>query len=157
MHQIADVEVGCFLSSRGGQQLCGAGDQQGHGKRVKTFSVGYTEEKYSELPYAQKFSQTIGVENISNKVSADEFFDAVPEIQYMLDEPLPNPSEIPLYFLAQNARKYVKVVLSGEGADELFGGLPHVPAGGPLCPVHPEGAPPGAKAGRGRGQAPASV
>ncbi|MFR5133721.1 MAG: asparagine synthetase B family protein [Acutalibacter sp.] len=68
--------------------------------------------------------------DISNKVSADEFFDAVPEIQYMLDEPLPNPSEIPLYFLAQNARKYVKVVLSGEGADELFGGYPMYLQGG---------------------------
>ena len=77
-----------------------AGDQQGT-EKVKTFSVGYTEEKYSELPYAQEFSQAVGVPNISNKVSADEFFDAVPEIQYMLDEPLPNPSEIPLYFLAQ--------------------------------------------------------
>ena len=64
------------------------------------------------------------------QVSADEFFDAVPEIQYMLDEPLPNPSEIPLYFLAQNARKYVKVVLSGEGADELFGGYPMYLQGG---------------------------
>ena len=77
-----------------GQQLCGAGDQQGHGKGENLLR-GYTEEKYSELPYAQKFSQTIGVENISNKVSADEFFNAVPEIQYMLDEPLPNPRRSP--------------------------------------------------------------
>ncbi|HCP52920.1 MAG TPA: asparagine synthetase B, partial [Ruminococcaceae bacterium] len=69
-------------------------------KKVKTFSVGYEEEKYSELPYAQDFSNVIGVPNIANKVSADEFFDAVPEIQYYMDEPLPNPSEIPLYFLA---------------------------------------------------------
>ena len=72
----------------------------------------------------------MGVPNISNKVSADDFFDAMPEIQYFMDEPLPNPSEIPLYFLAQNARKYVKVVLSGEGADELFGGYPMYLQGG---------------------------
>ena len=129
MHQIADVEVGCFLSS--GVDSSDVVTEISKGpKKVKTFSVGYTEEKYSELPYAQEFSKTIGVENISNKVSADEFFDAVPEIQYMLDEPLPNPSEIPLYFLAQNARKYVKVVLSGEGADELFGGYPMYLQGG---------------------------
>ena len=121
MHQIADVEVGCFLSSGVDSSYVVREISKGT-EKVKTFSVGYTEEKYSELPYAQEFSKTIGVENISNKVSADEFFDAVPEIQYMLDEPLPNPSEIPLYFLAQNARKYVKVVLSGEGADEIFGG-----------------------------------
>ena len=129
MHQIADVEVGCFLSSGVDSSYVVKEISKGT-KKVKTFSVGYTEEKYSELPYAQEFSKTIGVENISNKVSADEFFDAVPEIQYMLDEPLPNPSEIPLYFLAKNARKYVKVVLSGEGADELFGGYPMYLQGG---------------------------
>lgn len=64
-----------------------------------------------------------------------EFFDAVPEIQYYMDEPLPNPSEIPLYFLAKNARRYVKVVLSGEGADELFGGYPMYLAGGHFDPL----------------------
>ena len=108
-HKISDVEVGCLLSS---------------GVDVKTFSVGYEEEKYSELSYAQDFSKVVGVPNISNKVSADDYFGAAAKIQYFMDEPLPNPSEVPLYFLAENARKYVKVVLSGEGADELFGGYP---------------------------------
>lgn len=129
MHQIADVEVGCFLSSGVDSSYIVKEISKGT-KKVKTFSVGYEEEKYSELPYAQDFSNVIGVPNIANKVSADEFFDAVPEIQYYMDEPLPNPSEIPLYFLAKNARRYVKVVLSGEGADELFGGYPMYLAGG---------------------------
>lgn len=129
MHQIADVEVGCFLSSGVDSSYVVKEISKGT-KKVKTFSVGYEEEKYSELPYAQDFSDVIGVPNIANKVSADEFFDAVPEIQYYMDEPLPNPSEIPLYFLAKNARRYVKVVLSGEGADELFGGYPMYLAGG---------------------------
>ena len=129
MHQIADVEVGCFLSSGVDSSYVVKEISKGT-KKVKTFSVGYEEEKYSELPYAQDFSNVIGVTNIANKVSADEFFDAVPEIQYYMDEPLPNPSEIPLYFLAKNARRYVKVVLSGEGADELFGGYPMYLAGG---------------------------
>ena len=129
MHQIADVEVGCFLSSGVDSSYVVKEISKGT-KKVKTFSVGYEEEKYSELPYAQDFSHVIGVPNIANKVSADEFFDAVPEIQYYMDEPLPNPSEIPLYFLAKNARRYVKVVLSGEGADELFGGYPMYLAGG---------------------------
>ena len=129
MHQIADVEVGCFLSSVVDSSYVVKEISKGT-KKVKTFSVGYEEEKYSELPYAQDFSDVIGVPNIANKVSADEFFDAVPEIQYYMDEPLPNPSEIPLYFLAKNARRYVKVVLSGEGADELFGGYPMYLAGG---------------------------
>lgn len=129
MHQIADVEVGCFLSSGVDSSYVVKEISKGT-KKVKTFSVGYEEEKYSELPYAQDFSNVIGVPNIANKVSSDEFFDAVPEIQYYMDEPLPNPSEIPLYFLAKNARRYVKVVLSGEGADELFGGYPMYLAGG---------------------------
>ena len=129
MHQIADVEVGCFLSSGVDSSYVVKEISKGT-KKVKTFSVGYEEEKYSELPYAQDFSNVIGVPNIANKVSADEFFDAIPEIQYYMDEPLPNPSEIPLYFLAKNARRYVKVVLSGEGADELFGGYPMYLAGG---------------------------
>ena len=129
MHQIADVEVGCFLSSGVDSSYVVKEISKGT-KKVKTFSVGYEEEKYSELPYAQDFSNVIGVPNIANNVSADEFFDAVPEIQYYMDEPLPNPSEIPLYFLAKNARRYVKVVLSGEGADELFGGYPMYLAGG---------------------------
>lgn len=129
MHQIADVEVGCFLSSGVDSSYVVKEISKGT-KKVKTFSVGYEEEKYIELPYAQDFSNVIGVPNIANKVSADEFFDAVPEIQYYMDEPLPNPSEIPLYFLAKNARRYVKVVLSGEGADELFGGYPMYLAGG---------------------------
>ena len=129
MHQIADVEVGCFLSSGVDSSYVVKEISKGT-KKVKTFSVGYEEEKYSELPYAQDFAGVVGVPNIANKVSADEFFGSVGEIQYFMDEPLPNPSEIPLYFLAQNARKYVKVVLSGEGADELFGGYPMYLAGG---------------------------
>ena len=122
-HQIADVEVGCFLSS--GVDSSFVVNEVAKGTpHVKSFSVGYEEEKYSELPYAQEFSKEIGVPNISNKVSADEFFEANRVIQWYLDEPMPNPAEVPLYFLAKNARKYVKVVLSGEGADELFGGYP---------------------------------
>jgi asparagine synthase (glutamine-hydrolysing) len=128
MHQISDVEVGCFLSS-GVDSSYVVQEVSKVTKAVKTFSVGYDEEKYSELPYAQAFSKHIGVQNISNKVSSEDFFNAVPEIQYYMDEPLPNPSEIPLFFLAKNASKYVKVVLSGEGADELFGGYPMYLAG----------------------------
>ena len=128
-HKIADVEVGCFLSS-GVDSSYVVKEVSKVTKDVKTFSVGYEEEKYSELPYAQDFSRVVGVQNISNKISADDFFGMASKIQYYMDEPLPNPSEIPLYFLAKNAAKYVKVVLSGEGADELFGGYPMYLAGG---------------------------
>ncbi len=119
-HKIADVEVGCFLSS--GVDSSYATSELAKIQDVRTFSVGYAEEKYSELRYAQQFSELIGVENISTTITADDFFSAVGQIQYHLDEPLPNPSAIPLYFLARSAARHVKVVLSGEGADELFGG-----------------------------------
>lgn len=128
-HQISDVEVGCFLSS-GVDSSYVVKEVSKTTDKVKTFSIGYEEEKYSELPYAQALSKAIGVENISSKVDAAEFFDAAGQIQYFLDEPLPNPSEVPLFFLAKNAAQYVKVVLSGEGADELFGGYPLYLAGG---------------------------
>lgn len=129
VHQISDVEVGCFLSS-GVDSSYVVREVSKVASAVKTFSVGYEEEKYSELPFAQEFSKVINVENISNKVSADQYFDMAGKIQYYMDEPLPNPSEVPLYFLAENAAKYVKVVLSGEGADELFGGYPMYLEGG---------------------------
>ncbi len=129
VHQISDVEVGCFLSS-GVDSSYVVREVSKVTDSVKTFSVGYEEEQYSELPYAQEFSKHIGVENISNKVSAQEYFDYAGIIQYYMDEPLPNPSEVPLFFLAKNAAKYVKVVLSGEGADELFGGYPMYLEGG---------------------------
>ena len=123
-HLIADVEIGGFLSS--GIDSSYVIERVYHeGGNIRTFSVGYEEEKYSELAYAQSYSAELGAENISNKISADDFFDAMPAIQYHMDEPLPNPAENPLFFLCENAARHVKVVLSGEGADELFGGYPN--------------------------------
>lgn len=119
-HGIADVEVGCFLSS--GVDSSYVVKEMSKNNNVRTFSVGYEEEKYSELKYAQEFAKTAGVENYIKKISADEFFEAAPTVQYYMDEPLPNPSAIALYFLTKLASEQVKVVLSGEGADELFGG-----------------------------------
>ena len=120
VHGIADVEVGCFLSS--GMDSSYAVKEMAKGNRVKTFSVGFAEEKYSELKYAEEYAHTIGVDIFTKKITADEYFDAVPTVQYFMDEPLPNPSAIALYFLTKTAAEQVKVVLSGEGADELFGG-----------------------------------
>ncbi len=119
-HCIADVEVGCFLS--GGVDSSYTVREVSKHNKVKTFSVGYVEEKYSELKSAQEFAKTLGVDNFSKKISADEYFNIAPTVQYYMDEPLPNPSALSLYFLAKKASEQVKVVLSGEGADELFGG-----------------------------------
>ena len=119
-HGIADVEVGCFLSS--GVDSSYVVHEMAKRNRVRTFSVGYAEEKYSELASAEEFAKTEGVLNFTKKITAQEYFDATPAVQYYMDEPLPNPSAIALYFLAKLASEQVKVVLSGEGADELFGG-----------------------------------
>lgn len=119
-HRISDVEVGCFLSS--GVDSSYVTRLLKDDMNVRAFSIGYAEEKYSELHHAQELADKIGVECITRTITARDFFDAVPQVQYHMDEPLPNPSAIPLYYLTQMAAKYVKVVLSGEGADELFGG-----------------------------------
>ena len=122
-HRIADVEVGCFLSGGVDSSLitCEMARRQ---PAVQCFSVGYAEEAYSELPAARAAAQALGVPLTETTVTADDFFAANRAIQWYLDEPMPNPSEVPLYFLTKNAARYVKVVLSGEGADELFGGYP---------------------------------
>lgn len=119
-HGISDVEVGCFLSS--GVDSSYVVHEMAKRNDVKTFSVGYAEEKYSELSFAQEFAEHEGVKNFSKKITAQEYFDIAPTVQYYMDEPLPNPSALALYFLANLASQQVKVVLSGEGADELFGG-----------------------------------
>ncbi len=120
-HQVADVEVGCFLSS-GIDSSYITKEMTKTGNRIKAFSVGYDDSPLSELPYARDFAQKIGANFHERFIGAQETFDAVPTIQYMMDEPLPNPSALPLYFLTKEAAEHVKVVVSGEGADELFGG-----------------------------------
>lgn len=117
-HKIADVEVGCFLSSGVDSSYVSTyfADQ-------KTFTVGFDfGEKYNEISWAKNLSEKIGVEHHSHLISSEEFWDAVPTVQYHMDQPLADPSCIALYFVSRLASHYVKVVLSGEGADELFGG-----------------------------------
>ncbi|MEE1263118.1 asparagine synthase (glutamine-hydrolyzing) [Ruminococcus sp.] len=117
-HKIADVEVGCFLSSGVDSSYVSTyfADQ-------KTFTVGFDfGEKYNEISWAQELSRKIGVEHHTHLITSEEFWDAVPTVQYHMDQPLADPSCIALYFVSRLASEYVKVVLSGEGADELFGG-----------------------------------
>ena len=117
-HKIADVEVGCFLSSGVDSSYVSTyfADQ-------KTFTVGFDFGlKYNEISWAQRLSEKIGVEHHTKIIGSEEFWDAVPKVQYHMDQPLADPSCIALYFVSKLASEYVKVVLSGEGADELFGG-----------------------------------
>ena len=117
-HKIADVEVGCFLSSGVDSSYVSTyfADQ-------KTFTVGFDfGEKYNEISWAESLSKLIGVEHHTHLITSEEFWDAVPTVQYYMDQPLADPSCVALYFVSRLASHYVKVVLSGEGADELFGG-----------------------------------
>ncbi|MBQ8509257.1 MAG: asparagine synthase (glutamine-hydrolyzing) [Clostridia bacterium] len=116
-HKISDVKVGAFLS--GGVDssyitACLMPD--------KTFSVGFDYHKFNETNYAKELSDRLGIENYRKLITADECFDAFADIQYHMDEPQSNPSSVPLYFLAKLAREQVTVVLSGEGADEIYAG-----------------------------------
>lgn len=117
-HKIADVEVGSFLSSGvDSSYVAAVADVD------KTFTVGFGEdERYNEIGYAKEFSKYIGKENISKVITPEEYWSEFPKIQYHMDEPLADPAAVALYFVCQLASKYVKVVLSGEGADEIFGG-----------------------------------
>lgn len=126
-HKISDVEVGCFLSSGVDSSYVSTyfSDQ-------KTFTVGFDfGKKYNEISWAQSLSEKIGVDHHYKVISSEEFWDSIKKVQYHMDQPLADPSCIALYFVSKLASEYVKVVLSGEGADELFGGYtvynePHV-------------------------------
>ncbi len=116
-HKISDVEVGSFLSS-GVDSSYVAACFQG----AKTFTVGFDYDNYNEIEYAKTFSQHIGIENYNKTITTQEYWDSLSKVQYHMDEPLADPSAVALYFVSQVARKHVKAAMSGEGADEFFGG-----------------------------------
>lgn len=117
-HKIADVEVGSFLSSGvDSSYVASVADVD------KTFTVGFgTDEKYNEIGWAKNFSKAIGKENTSKVITPEEYWGNLSKIQYHMDEPLADPSAVALYFVCNIASEKLKVVLSGEGADEIFGG-----------------------------------
>jgi asparagine synthase (glutamine-hydrolysing) len=119
-HKISDVEVGCFLSA--GIDSSIVAYELSKLSKVKTFTVGFDDKRYSEDVSAKELADEIGVDNELKIVSADDYFNNIGKVQYYLDEPLANPSANLLYFLSGLTSKQVKVVLSGEGADEMFGG-----------------------------------
>ena len=119
-HKISHVEVGSFLS--GGVDSSYISARFGDRESLKTFSVGFEYDKYNEVEYAKELAGELGIQNFDKTVSNDEYWDILPKILYHMDEPLADASAVPLYFLSELASAHVKVALSGEGADELFGG-----------------------------------
>ena len=120
-HMRADVTVGAFLSG-GIDSTAIAALAIRHNPKLITFTTGFEREGFSEVDVAVASAEAIGARHVTKVVSQAEFVEALPEIVWYLDEPVADPALVPLFFIAREARKHVKVVLSGEGADELFGG-----------------------------------
>ncbi len=116
-HKRSDVKSGAFLSGGVDSSYIVATLMPN-----KTFSVGFEREHFNEVDQAKELSDMLKIENINKIIKPDEFFDSLENVMYYCDEPEGNPSAVPLYFLSEIASKYVTVVLSGEGADELFAG-----------------------------------
>ncbi|HEY1341697.1 MAG TPA: asparagine synthase (glutamine-hydrolyzing) [Bryobacteraceae bacterium] len=122
MRLMSDVPLGMFLS--GGvdsSAIAGLMTRMVSG-RVKTFSVGYAEAEYSELGYARHVAESIGTDHHEVVVGMEDFFNAVPNLVWHEDEPITWPSSVSLYFVSRLASEQVKVVLTGEGSDEMFAG-----------------------------------
>ena len=117
-HRISDVEVGCFLSSGVDSSFVASyfGGQ-------KAFTVGFDNgQHYNESNYAAELAKEVGIHHFTHIIGEEEYWESLPKVQYYLDQPLADPACVALYFVSKLAAEQVKVVLSGEGADELFGG-----------------------------------
>lgn len=121
VHMRSDLPVGAFLSGGIDSTLIVAMAKK-FNPNIKTFSVGFEQEGFSEVNVAKETADKLDVENISYTVTPEEYVEKLPEIMWHMDDPLADPSCVPLYFVAREARKHVETVLSGEGSDELFGG-----------------------------------
>jgi asparagine synthase (glutamine-hydrolysing) len=121
LHMRADVPVGSFLSGGIDSTIIASIAKDFH-PAIKTFSVGFERNGFSEIDVAKESATKLGVENISYVITPEEYMNELPKILWHMDDPLADPACVPLYFVAREARRHVKVVLSGEGADELFGG-----------------------------------
>jgi asparagine synthase (glutamine-hydrolysing) len=122
MHLMSDVPLGVFLSGGVDSSAIAALAQRGGSRPAQTFAVGYSETQFSELPYARQVAHAIGTEHREVSIGIDEFFGALPRLIWHEDEPVAWPSSVSLYFLSKLAARHVKVVLTGEGSDELFAG-----------------------------------
>jgi len=116
----SDFEIGTFLSGGVDSSLVAARFAQFGGKRC--FTVGFDHDRYNEIAYAKELANEIGLEHHTKTITAEEYWDVLPKVQYHMDEPLADPAAVALYFACEEASKHVKAALSGEGADEFFGG-----------------------------------
>jgi asparagine synthase (glutamine-hydrolysing) len=122
MRLMSDVPLGMFLSGGVDSSAIAALMKRMRTEPVKTFAVGYREAAYSELGYAREVAETIGTDHHEVTIGMEDFFNALPRLVWHEDEPIAWPSSVSLYFVSRLAAEHVKVVLTGEGSDELFAG-----------------------------------
>lgn len=122
LHLMSDVPLGVFLSGGLDSSAIAAVLARMHPDQIQTFSVGYAEDDYSELPYARLVAKHIGAEHNEIILTPGEFFSNLPELIWHEDEPIVWPSSVALHAVSRLAREKVKVVLTGEGSDEIFAG-----------------------------------
>jgi asparagine synthase (glutamine-hydrolysing) len=121
-HLMSDVPLGVFLSGGLDSSAVAALTTKIRGEPIETFSVGYGEEAYSELPYARQVAKHLGSKHHEVELSREEFFSSLPKLIWHEDEPIVWPSSVSLYYVAKLAREHVTVVLTGEGSDETLAG-----------------------------------
>ena len=119
---MSDVPLGMFLSGGLDSSAIAALMKRNFDGPVKTFSVGYREAAFSELDYARQVADSLGTGHHEVVVGMEDFFDALPRLVWHEDEPITWPSSVSLYFVSRLAAEQVKVVLTGEGSDEMFAG-----------------------------------
>jgi asparagine synthase (glutamine-hydrolysing) len=127
IHLMSDVPLGVFLSGGLDSSAVAALTTKIRQEPIETFSVGYGEEAYSELPYARTIAQHLKSRHHEVRLTRDEFFQSLPRLIWHEDEPIVWPSSVALYFVARLARERVTVVLTGEGSDETLGGYTRYP------------------------------
>ena len=116
-HQLSDVPIGAFLSSGVDSSYIVSTL-----KPENTYTIGYKDKRYSETPYTKELARDLNIKNNCKYINRDEYIRSITDVMYYMDEPLPDPAAVSLYHLAKFAHQYVKVILSGEGADEFFAG-----------------------------------
>ncbi|MBK6797813.1 MAG: asparagine synthase (glutamine-hydrolyzing) [Acidobacteria bacterium] len=121
-HLMSDVPLGMFLSGGIDSSAIAAVMSQLVKEPIKTFSVAFAERDSNELEFARIVAHAYQTEHHEIIVSPEQFFDQLPDLIYKEDEPIAHPSSVPLYFVSKLAARHVKVVLTGEGSDELMAG-----------------------------------
>ncbi len=119
---VSDVPVGVFLSGGYDSSLVTAMLQKNTTKKIKTFNIGFKDTKYDESAYAKEIARYLGTEHVSVICDKKEAQSIIPELTHFYDEPLSDSSAIPTFLVSKVTSKYVKVALSADGADEIFGG-----------------------------------